>query len=157
MTLRDVVEDDLPTFFEHQREPEANEMAAFPARDRDAFMTHWRTKVLANPNNRSKTIVVDGHVVGNIVSWEQDGKRLVGYWLGRAHWGKGIASAALADYVANYETARPTYAFVASKNVGSIRVLEKCGFRRAGVPVMGHDGVEELLMQLDAPALTSCA
>jgi hypothetical protein len=37
MALRDVEEDDLEIFFEHQREPEANRVAAFPARDRDAF------------------------------------------------------------------------------------------------------------------------
>ena len=33
--LRDVEEDDLTIFFEHQRDPVANEMAAFAARDRD--------------------------------------------------------------------------------------------------------------------------
>ena len=148
MMLRAVVEDDLPIFFEHQREPEANEMAAFPARDRDTFTTHWRTKILGNPDNRSKTIVVDGKVVGNILSWPQDGKRFVGYWIGRAHWGKGIASAALAEFVASHETVRPTQAFVAAQNLGSIRVLEKCGFRRVASPEAGHDGVEELLMQL---------
>jgi len=39
--LRDVIESDLPIFFEHQRQPEANRMAAFPARAREAFMAHW--------------------------------------------------------------------------------------------------------------------
>lgn len=39
--LRPAVKSDLPIFFEHQREPEANKMAAFPARDRDDFMAHW--------------------------------------------------------------------------------------------------------------------
>jgi hypothetical protein len=45
--LRDVSDDDLPIFFEQQREPDANQMAAFPARDRDAFMAHW-TKILGD-------------------------------------------------------------------------------------------------------------
>lgn len=45
--LRCATSDDLPLFFEHQCEPEANRMAAFPARERDAFMTHW-TKILGN-------------------------------------------------------------------------------------------------------------
>ena len=40
--LREVVGSDLDAFFEHQREPEANRMAAFPARDREAFDAHWR-------------------------------------------------------------------------------------------------------------------
>ena len=152
VTLRDVVEDDLAVFFEHQREPEANEMAAFPARDRDAFMTHWHTKVLANPNGIAKTVVVDGHVVGNVVSWEQDAKRLIGYWIGQEHWGRGIATAALAEFLATYETTRPVAAFVALQNVASVRVLEKCGFQREDDAVPGHDGVEELLMRLDGHA-----
>ncbi len=43
-TLRDVTEDDLPILFEHQREPDANRMAAWPARSHGAFMAHWRTE-----------------------------------------------------------------------------------------------------------------
>jgi hypothetical protein len=39
--LREVVEADLPVFYEHQRDREAAAMAAFPARERDAFMAHW--------------------------------------------------------------------------------------------------------------------
>jgi hypothetical protein len=34
--LRGVTEDDLPIFFEHQRDPVAKRMAAFPPRERDA-------------------------------------------------------------------------------------------------------------------------
>jgi len=151
MVLRDVTEDDLPILFEHQREPEANRMASFPARDRDAFMTHWHTKVLGEPNNRKKAIVVDDEVVGNIVSWEQDGKRLVGYWIGKAYWGRGIATAALEEFVADHEKARPIYAHVSVQNVGSVRVLEKCGFRQVGDAVTASDGVEEILMQLGIP------
>jgi len=36
--LRDVEDDDLEVFFEQQRDPEAIRRAAFPARERDAFM-----------------------------------------------------------------------------------------------------------------------
>ena len=39
---RDVTENDLPIFFEHQWDPGATRMAAFPARDRGAFMAHWK-------------------------------------------------------------------------------------------------------------------
>jgi RimJ/RimL family protein N-acetyltransferase len=148
LQLRDVTEDDLPILFEHQREPEANRMAAFPARDRGAFMEHWRTKLLGNADGNKLAIVVDGNVVGNIVSWRQDGRRLVGYWLGSAYWSRGIATAALAKFLAGTEKERPLYAFVAAHNAGSIRVLEKCGFQRSGEPIVGHDDVEEWLMQL---------
>ena len=142
MMLRDVTQDDLPIFFEHQRDPEANRMADFPAREWDAFLAHWRTKVLGVASARKKTIVVDGQVAGNVVSWEQAGKRLVGYWVGREYWGRGVATAALAEFL-QYETTRPLHAYVAAHNAGSIRVLEKCGFHRV-------DSGEEDLFRLDA-------
>lgn len=126
--LRDVVESDLPVFFEHQRDPEATAMADFPARDRDAFDTHW-ARILADETLTKKTIVFEGQVAGNAVSWPQDGRQLVGYWLGREFWGKGLATRALAELVDELGT-RPLYAYVAKTNIGSIRVLEKCGFVR---------------------------
>ena len=124
--LREVVESDLPVFFEHQREPEGTAMADFPARDREAFDAHWG-RILANPSLYKKTIVFEGQVAGNAVSWEQDGRRLVGYWLGKEFWGKGLATQALGEMIDDLGT-RPLYAYVAKTNVGSIRVLEKCGF-----------------------------
>ncbi|CAN5781318.1 GNAT family N-acetyltransferase [soil metagenome] len=150
VTLRDVAESDLLVFFEQQREPEASRMAAFPARERDAFFAHWRTKVLGSAETTKQTIVVDGAVAGHIGSWGQGSERLVGYWIGKAYWGQGVATAALAEFVATHETARPLRAFVAATNAGSVRVLEKCGFRRVGDPARGEDGVEELVMQLGA-------
>jgi RimJ/RimL family protein N-acetyltransferase len=148
MILRDVTDEDLPLFFEHQRDPESLRMAAFASRERDAFMSHWRTNVL-RPGNLSRTIVVDGKVVGNIGSWEQDGMRLVGYWVGREHWGRGIATRALAGFLA-LEPTRPLHAWVASHNLGSIRVLEKCGFHvQSNEQPHPEDGVAELLMSLD--------
>lgn len=147
MALRDVTEDDLEIFFEHQREPEANLVAAFPARDRHAFFTHWRTNILGSPSALMKTIAVGGEVVGNIGSWDQDGKRLVGFWIGRAYWRRGIATAALAEFIAVHEKHRPICAYVAVQNIGSMRALEKCDFLRVGEAVTGDDGVAELLME----------
>jgi hypothetical protein len=76
--LRDVVQDDLPTFYQHQLDPEGARMAAFPPRDREAFMAHWRTRVLGDESVDKKTILVDGQVAGNVVSFERDGVREVG-------------------------------------------------------------------------------
>jgi RimJ/RimL family protein N-acetyltransferase len=127
--LRDVIDTDLPVFFEHQADPDAAAMADFPARDRDAFDAHWK-RVLADPSLTKKTIVFEGQVAGNVGSWEQDGRRLVGYWLGKEFWGKGLATQALAELVDELGT-RPLHAYVAKTNIGSIRVLEKCGFVRS--------------------------
>ncbi len=124
--LRDVIASDLPIFFEQQFDPVANQMAAFPARDREAFMAHW-AKIMADESNILKTILYGDQVAGNIVSWEHDGEREVGYWLGREFWSKGIATRALAAFL-EIVSARPLYAHVVKHNLASIRVLEKCGF-----------------------------
>jgi RimJ/RimL family protein N-acetyltransferase len=146
--LRDVRDDDLVTLFEHQTDPEANRMANFEARDRDAFMAHW-AKILRDDSVVVRTIEVEGRVAGNIVSWEHDGERDVGYWIGRDEWGKGVATAALTAFLVDVDT-RPLHAHVAVHNIGSIRVLEKCGFERSGGPKLaGDDAVEELLLKLD--------
>jgi RimJ/RimL family protein N-acetyltransferase len=128
--LRDVIASDLPIFFEQQFDPVANQMAAFPARDRDAFMAHW-AKIMADEANILKTILYDDQVAGNIVSWEHDGEQEVGYWLGREYWGKGIATQALA-LLLKQVTTRPLVAYVVKHNLASIRVLEKCGFTITG-------------------------
>jgi RimJ/RimL family protein N-acetyltransferase len=148
--LRDVIESDLPIFFEHQLDPDATEMAAFPSRDRDAFMAHW-AKIMADDSVMLKTVLFDGHVAGNIVSFEQSGKREVGYWIGKEYWGKGIATKALAAFLDHVKT-RPLYAHVAKHNIGSRRVLEKCGFtvegEDKGFPNKREEEVEEFILRL---------
>ena len=146
--LRDVEPDDLPIFYEQQRDPDATRMAAFPARDRAAFDAHWATNVLGNPAAVKQTILVNGEVAGHIGSWPQDGLRLVGYWVGKEHWGKGVATRALGALL-HLVTERPLHARVARHNVGSIRVLEKCGFgleREESIEEAGEDGAELLLV-----------
>ena len=149
--LRDVVEDDLPVFFEHQRDPVATRMAAFPARDRETFMAHW-AKILGDDTVITSTILFGDQVAGNIVCFEQSGRRLIGYWLGKHFWGKGIATRALSEFLAQV-TSRPLHAYVARSNPGSIRVLEKCGFtlsgKDSGPGSSGGEPVEESLYVLD--------
>jgi RimJ/RimL family protein N-acetyltransferase len=124
--IRDVVEADIPIFFEHQRDPEATRMALFPARDWDAFTAHWQ-KILANDELTKRTVLFGEEVAGNVVMFDRDEKRLIGYWIGREFWGKGLATKALAELLTEV-TERPLHAYVATSNLGSIRVLEKCGF-----------------------------
>src|SRR5688572_8276078 len=124
-------------------------MAAFPARDRAALDAHWATNILGNPAAVKQTILVDGQVAGNIGSWPQDGVRLVGYWIGKEYWGKGVATRALAAFL-KIVTERPLYAHVARHNVASIRVLEKCRFNREREDSVESDGkdVAELVLIL---------
>ena len=130
IVLREIHDSDLPVFFRQMNDPESVRMAAFTAKDpsdRDAFDAHWkRIRSLADVVNR--TVLVDGDVVGNAAVYGPADEREVTYWVDRAYWGRGIATAALrALLVAVPE--RPLYARAAADNVGSLRVLEKCGFR----------------------------
>lgn len=138
--LRDVIEEDLPVFYQHQIDPVACQMAAFPSRERDAFMAHWM-KILADDSLVKQTILFNGQVAGNVVSFVQDGEQEVGYWIGREFWGKGIATLALAALLEKFET-RPLFAHVVKPNIASQRVLEKCGF------VQIREEGEELIYRL---------
>lgn len=134
VSLRPVNESDLPIFFEQEQDPDARHMAAFTHPDptnRAAFMAHW-ARVRSDPENISRAILWDGQVVGSIFSWVESGDagertRELGYWLGKPYWGKGIATRALALLLREIPT-RPIFAHAARDNLGSIRVLEKCGF-----------------------------
>ena len=79
-------------------------------------------KILANETVIARTILDGDLVIGNIVSYLADGERDIGYWIGPPYWGRGHATSAVAQYVAEVH-ARPLYAHVAEHNVGSICML----------------------------------
>lgn len=147
VTLREVRDDDLPIFFLHQSDPESNRLASFPARDPAAFAAHWQ-KIRADASIILRTILVDGQVAGNLVSFDQGGGREIGYWLGREFWGRGVATSALAQFL-DIVTVRPLHAVLAPHNVASRRVLEKCGFR------FENEEGDELRLVLTVPAATA--
>jgi hypothetical protein len=109
--LRDVRGDDLPVFFEQERDPVATAMAAFPVRQEDELMAHWR-EILGDATIAKKTFLCHGEVVGNIVSFGGPDAREVGYWFGRRYWGRGVATGALSAFL-DLVTTRPLYAHVA--------------------------------------------
>ncbi|MFN2475334.1 MAG: GNAT family N-acetyltransferase [Chthoniobacterales bacterium] len=169
--LRDVEADDLPLFFEHQRDPIAVALVGFRSRDRAAFDQHW-AKLLADDSCLKKTIVVVSAVsadspiavasavsadpaatvvAGNIGSWSSDGKREIGYWIDRALWGRGIATEAVAAFL-RLEQTRPLHAGVATHNAASIRVLQKCGFTLLGPEEAAPNDAQasHVLLRLDA-------
>lgn len=114
-------------------------------------MAHW-TKIMANDAVVLRTILFDGQVAGNIVSWEASDEREIGYWIGKEFWGKGIATKALSEFLGTVTT-RPLYAHVAKHNVASQRVLEKCRFTVIGMEWVldskGEGSFEELILKLD--------
>ncbi|MEV6965354.1 GNAT family N-acetyltransferase [Hamadaea sp. NPDC051192] len=135
--LRAVTEADLPVFFEWQRDPEAVRLSKIPGREWEEFRTHWRTKVLPNPEGLLRAITADGVLAGNIVSFPFRERRCVGYWLGRDFWGKGVGTTALRQFLADVDQSRPLYIETDEGNAGSLHMAEKCGFERVGLEVEG--------------------
>jgi RimJ/RimL family protein N-acetyltransferase len=150
VALRQVAASDLPIFFDQQTDPEANQMAAFPARAWPAFLEHWG-RILHDDEIVKRTILADGEVAGYVVAYRESGRRQVGYWLGRTHWGRGIATGAVGQFLGQWAE-RPLFAIVAARNLASRRVLEKCGFSLSAANLRADDGVdpdgEELLFEL---------
>ena len=130
ITLRPVCDDDLPAFFEQQRDPVSVRLAAVASRDRVAFDAHW-ARIRADASITLRTLDVDGRVAGNVLLFEQHGRLLVGYWLGRPFWGQSLANRALGLLLAE-ESRRPLHAHVAKHNLASLHVLERHGFTICG-------------------------
>ncbi|KUN19021.1 acetyltransferase [Streptomyces antibioticus] len=154
IVLREVHNSDLPVFFRQMNDPESLHMAAFVPRDpadRESFDAHWKRVLASDAVNR--TILVDGDVVGSAAVYGEPGEREVTYWVDRAYWGRGIATAALGVLLAEVAE-RPLYARAAADNAGSRRVLEKCGFRLSaqdrGFAHARGEEIDEVVLRLDA-------
>ncbi len=154
VSLREAAVDDLPILFEQQRDPEANEMAAFTVAnpdDREAYLARW-TRLLDEAGIHIMTILYGDEIAGSVLSYEEDDRTEVSYWLGRDFWGRGIATHALAQFLLQ-QRSRPLFARVAQDNFGSIRVLEKCGFvvidRETSFANARGEEIVELIMRLD--------
>jgi RimJ/RimL family protein N-acetyltransferase len=132
--LRPTGPGDLPALFEIQTDPEGNVMAGTKPRTREAFFAAWERN-FADPGVNARVIEIDGvrglEVVGSIACFPADGRDCIGYWIARAHWGKGIASRAVLVFLGE-ERRRPLHATTARTNAPSQRILEKCGFRCVG-------------------------
>jgi RimJ/RimL family protein N-acetyltransferase len=155
VVLREIEDRDLSVLFEHSTDREAIRMAAFTAPDPDdraTFERRW-ARLRSDGSTTNRVIEVDGRVVGHIASFDLEGQREVTYWIGREDWGRGLATRALQAFL-QMEEARPLYARAASDNVGSIRVLTKCGFRIVGegrgFAHGRNEETDEVVLRLDA-------
>ncbi|MBC9911567.1 GNAT family N-acetyltransferase [Chitinophaga varians] len=133
ITLRKTVVADLEVFFIFQLDEEANHLAAFTSKDptdKPAYIQKY-TKHLGDPTINNCTIIVDDVIVGSIAKFEIGGDAEITYWIDKKFWGKGVATKALQHFL-TLEHARPIVGRVAFDNIGSQRVLEKCGFVKVG-------------------------
>jgi ribosomal-protein-alanine N-acetyltransferase len=99
----------------------------------------WVTHAVSEDPATNFAIVVNGEAAGGIGFERQhdiaERSLELGYWLGEAHWGRGIvtdAVRALSEHMfANFDVCR-IYATVFGENPASVRVLEKAGFTCEG-------------------------
>ncbi|KUO22662.1 GNAT family N-acetyltransferase [Streptomyces dysideae] len=153
VALREVHDSDLPVFYRQMNDPEALRMAAFtpddPA-DWAAFDARW--KRIRTSADVVRTVLADGDVVGSAAVYGEPGEREVTYWVDRAYWGRGVATAALRGLLTEVPE-RPLYARAAADNEGSLRVLRKCGFRvtarATGFAQARGEEIEELVLMLE--------
>jgi RimJ/RimL family protein N-acetyltransferase len=154
LSLREVISEDLPTFFVHLKDPDSVYMAAFVfgnPEDREAFDSRWQ-RLTDNPEVCIRTIEWQGETAGHVASFTMEGDREITYWIGRDYWGRGLATKALRLFL-NIETERPLHARAAADNLASLRVLVKCGFRplrteRSEAPARG-EVIDEVVLLLD--------
>lgn len=136
VSLREVQDGDLIVFYAHSNDPHGVRMAAFTAddpSDRARFDAHW-ARVRQDPAVVVRTVAGESdEAVGHVAVFGPPEEREVTYWIGREHWGRGVATAALRQLL-DAVPERPLHARTAADNGGSIRVLEKCGF-----VVTGHE------------------
>ena len=152
--IRPTVLADLEFFFRFQLNEEAIFLAAFTSKDptdKPAYLEKY-AKHMADPGINMQTILIGETIIGSIAKFIMHGDAEITYWLDRQHWGKGYATEALRRLLA-IETTRPVFGRVAFDNVGSRRVLEKCGFSMIGTDRGFANArqaeIEELIFKLE--------
>jgi len=154
VALREIEDADLDGVFDQMRDPESVRMAAFTSRDPDdraAFDAHM-ARIRADPDCNLLAITRGGRLVGTIGSWVMEGDTEITYWIDRSLWGQGLAGEALTLFLQT-QPIRPLHARAASDNAGSLRVLQKAGFRITGTDVGYANAraaeIEETILRLD--------
>lgn len=129
--LRRTTEADVHMLYGLELDPGSNRLAGTKPRDWPTFHARW-TEILADMDGGAtgvtpRVILADGVRVGAVNISPYEGQDAIGYWIAREHWGRGIATRAVALMLETF-TRRPLVATAAGHNAPSIRVLEKNGF-----------------------------
>ncbi len=131
VAIRPTLPADLPRLYEIQLDPAANAMAGTKPRTREVFMAAWERN-FADPDVAARTVLVGGEIAGGVSRFRSTECLAMGYWIDRAHWGRGVASRAVTLFLADVGT-RPLHAAAAADNVASRRILERHGFELLAV------------------------
>ena len=140
--IRDMTLADAPELARHADDPQVAAMLRdrFPHPYRLEDAVGFINDACRGPVEHAFTIEVGGQAAGVIgycpgVDVYRHSAE-IGYWLGRAFWGRGFMTRAVGAFVdwlaAEHDFAR-LFAGTFSSNPASGRVLEKCGFTREAV------------------------
>jgi [ribosomal protein S5]-alanine N-acetyltransferase len=141
ISLRDYTTTDVERLLELANSKEVSRylVDTFPYPYTRADAAWWINIGSKDKGSMTKVIEDQGLFVGSVGITAQSGWRRhvaqIGYWIGEAYWGKGIATAAvqeMTDYAFSLGH-RKLYAPVLSMNVASMRVLEKCAYHLEGI------------------------
>lgn len=117
---------DLRALFENGNDPEANALAGTKPRTWETFEPRW-LELMHDETATMRVILADGEMVGAINVLLMDGSTSIGYWIARAHWGRGIATQAV-GLMLQQARQRPLMATAAGHNTASLKVLRRHGF-----------------------------
>ncbi|NML63695.1 GNAT family N-acetyltransferase [Hymenobacter sp. RP-2-7] len=133
LRLRQTEYADLAALFQFQLDKAAIHLAAFTPKnpaDKEAYLEKF-AKILKDPTTNTQTILLGDSIVGSIAKFVLGGDAEITYWIDRKYWGNGIATAALKTFL-TIESTRPLIGRVAFDNLGSQKILERCGFVKIG-------------------------
>src|SRR6185295_7688237 len=101
---------DVPALYVIQSDADSNRMAGTKPRTHEAFFAAW-DRIFADPKINSRIIEMESELVGSINAFQapREGRAApssvtgvgeaggemrdcIGYWIAKAHWGRGIAS-----------------------------------------------------------------
>lgn len=140
--LREFLPSDAPSLARHANDRlvwvQLRDLFPHPYREEDA--AEFIERIQGQNQPTAFALAVDGRAVGvigltvqtDIHRWSAE----IGYWLGAAYWGKGIATAAVRSLTAwgmDHLGFVRLFAMPFAHNIASCRVLEKAGYVREGI------------------------
>ena len=142
ITLRPYRTSDVDRLVELANDPQVSRylVYTFPYPYTRADAEWWVETGCNLADARTRVIELDGVFVGSVgitpwTGWKAH-QGEIGYWLGRAYWGRGIATEALrqmTDQGFGEMALRKLCGPVLAPNIASMRVLEKVGYRLEGI------------------------
>lgn len=144
IALRGFREDDFDALFALHSDPRVMRYWSFPAWTEEAQATDYFARALAarDPDDMLCWVVTgtaSDQLIGTTTLFRIDrpqGRAEIGYALGSAHWGKGLAQDAVAlvlDHAFDTLGLRRVEADADPRNTGSMRLLQALGFRQEGL------------------------